>query len=95
MIRPLGDRVLIKFEKTADRTPGGLFIPDTAKEKPVEATVVAVGSGRITKEGRCIEPSVKTGDRVLVEKWAQGTEVDIDGVKHVVLPETNILGVLG
>lgn len=95
MIRPLSDRVLVLFAKSPEKTPGGLFIPETAKEKPVEATVVAVGPGRITNEGRRIEPSVKTGDKVLVEKWAQGTEVDIDGVKHHTIKEDNILGVLG
>jgi len=93
-IRPLGDRVVIKRLESEQKTKGGIIIPDTAKEKPVEATVVAVGSGKLQKNGKLRPPAVRDGDRVLIGKYS-GTEVKIDGVEHVIMSEDEILAVLG
>jgi chaperonin GroES len=92
-IRPLGDRVVIKRLESEQKTKGGIIIPDTAKEKPVEATVVAVGNGKLQKNGTLRPPAVKDGDRVLIGKYS-GTEVKIDGVEHVIISEDEILAVL-
>lgn len=92
-IRPLGDRVLVKRVESEERTKGGLFIPETAKEKPIEARVIAVGPGKRDDNGKVIEPSVKAGDRVLFGKYS-GTEVKIDGEEHLILREDDILGVI-
>ena len=93
-IRPLGDRVVIKRLESEEKTKGGIIIPDTAKEKPIEAKVVAVGNGKLQKNGKSRALAVKEGDRVLIGKYA-GTEVKIDGVEHVILSEDEILAVLG
>ena len=92
-IRPLGDRVVIKRLESEEKTKGGIIIPDTAKEKPIEAKVIAVGSGKLQKNGKTRPLAVKEGDRVLIGKYA-GTEVKIDGVEHVILSEDEILAVL-
>jgi chaperonin GroES len=92
-IRPLHDRILIKRTAAEEKTPGGLIIPDAAKEKPVEAVVVAVGSGKRDKDGNLIALDVKAGDRVLFSKYS-GSEVKLDGVEHVILREEDILAVL-
>jgi chaperonin GroES len=92
-IRPLHDRILIKRTTAEEKTPGGLIIPDAAKEKPVEAVVVAVGSGKRDKDGNLIALDVKAGDRVLFSKYS-GSEVKLDGVEHVILREEDILAVL-
>ena len=94
-IRPLHDRILVKRLEADAKTPGGLFIPDNAKEKPVEGLVVAVGSGVLTKEGARIPLDVKAGDRVLFSKYS-GTEVKIqlDGGEHLILREDDLLAVL-
>lgn len=92
-IRPLHDRVLIKRTAAEEKTPGGLIIPDAAKEKPVEAVVVAVGSGKRDKDGNLIALDVKAGDRVLFSKYS-GSEVKLDNVEHVILREEDILAVL-
>ena len=94
-IRPLHDRILVKRLEADAKTPGGLFIPDNAKEKPVEGLVVAVGSGVLTKEGERIPLDVKAGDRVLFSKYS-GTEVKIqlDGGEHLILREDDLLAVL-
>jgi chaperonin GroES len=92
-IRPLHDRVLIKRTAAEEKTPGGLIIPDAAKEKPVEAVVVAIGSGKRDKDGNLIALDVKEGDRVLFSKYS-GSEVKLDGVEHVILREEDILAVL-
>ena len=91
-IRPLYDRVVLKRLEGDSQTKGGIIIPDTAKEKPVEGEIVAVGVGRVLKTGKIIEPQVKVGDVVLFGKYA-GTEVEIDGVQHVVLREDELLAV--
>jgi len=92
-IRPLHDRILAKRVAEKTKTAGGLFIPDTAKEKPLEAIVVAVGSGKILENGQTVPPSVKAGDQVLVGKYT-GSEVKLDGEEHIILREEDILAVL-
>jgi chaperonin GroES len=92
-IRPLYDRVLVKRLESEEKTAGGLFIPDTAKEKPIEARVVAVGSGKILEDGTLRAPEVKAGDRVLFAKYS-GSEVKLDGEEHLILREEDILAVL-
>ncbi len=91
-IRPLQDRVIVKRVAEEEKTKGGIIIPDTAKEKPIEGEVIAVGPGKL-EDGKRIEPNVKAGDRVLFGKYA-GTEVKLDGVEHLILREDDILGVL-
>jgi chaperonin GroES len=92
-IRPLGDRILIKRIKEEEKTKGGIIIPDTAKEKPQEGKVVAVGRGKKTDEGKVIALDVKAGDKVLFGKYS-GSEVKIEGEDHLILREDDILGVL-
>jgi chaperonin GroES len=92
-IRPLQDRVIIRRVKEEEKTKGGLYIPDTAKEKPIEATVVAVGSGKVLEDGTVRKLDVKAGDRVLFGKYS-GTEVKIDGEEHLIMREDDILGVI-
>jgi chaperonin GroES len=91
--RPLHDRVLVRRIEAAEKTPGGIIIPDTAKEKPVEAEVLAVGAGARDETGRVIPLDVKAGDRVLFGKWA-GSEVLIDGEERLIIKEAEILGVI-
>jgi chaperonin GroES len=93
LIRPLHDRILVKRVDAESKTPGGLIIPDNAKEKPVEAVVVAVGSGKRDKDGVLIALDVAAGDRVLFAKYS-GSEVKIDGADHVILREEDVLAVL-
>ena len=93
-IRPLADRIVIKRLEQEEKTKGGIFIPDTAKEKPIEGLVVAVGNGKTLKNGKVRPLEVKQGDRVLIGKYS-GTEVKIDGVEHVILSEDDVLAVLG
>ena len=92
-VRPLHDRVIIKRLKEEDKTKGGIIIPDTAKEKPVEAKVIAVGSGKILEDGSVSKLEVKPGDTVLLGKYA-GSEITMDGEEHVVLREDEILAVI-
>ena len=92
-IRPLHDRILVKRIQEQDKTAGGLFIPDTAKEKPIEARVVAVGSGKVLEDGTHRKPEVKPGDKVLFSKYS-GTEVKIDGEEHLIMREDDLLAVL-
>jgi chaperonin GroES len=93
-VTPLHDRVLLKRLEEQEVKKGGIIIPDTAKEKPQEAEVIAVGKGRVTEDGKVIPLDVKTGDRVLIGKYS-GTEVTIDGVEHVILREEEILAKVG
>lgn len=93
-IRPLHDRVLVKRVEKEEKTAGGLYIPDTAREKPIEAEVIAVGAGKRDKEGKNIKPEIKEGDRVLFSKYS-GTEVTIDGEEHLIMREDDILAVVG
>ena len=92
-IRPLHDRVLVKRIEAEEKSAGGIILPDTAKEKPIEAEVVAVGPGKRADDGKRIEPAVKAGDKVLFAKWS-GSEVKIDGEEHLILREDEILGVI-
>jgi chaperonin GroES len=92
-MRPLQDRVIVRRVKEEEKTKGGLYIPDTAKEKPIEATVVAVGNGKVLEDGTVRKLDVKAGDRVLFGKYS-GTEVKIDGEEHLILREDDILGVI-
>lgn len=92
-LRPLYDRVLVKRLDGEGKTNGGLFIPDSAKEKPLEGEVVAVGNGRILENGECRPVSVKIGNRVLFAKYAE-TEVKLDNVSYLLLKEDDLLGVL-
>jgi chaperonin GroES len=92
-IRPLQDRVLVKRIAEEERTKGGIVIPDTAREKPMEGEVMAVGNGKILENGSKITPEVKAGDRILFGKYS-GTEVKIDGVEHLILREDDILGIV-
>jgi chaperonin GroES len=91
--RPLYDRVLVKRVESESRSTGGLFIPDTAKDKPQTAEVVAVGTGRLTDDHQLLALTVKKGDKVLFGKYA-GDEVKLDGVEHIILRESDILAIL-
>lgn len=93
-IRPLHDRILVKRLEEESKTTGGLFIPDTAKEKPIQAKVVAVGSGKRDKDGKVIPLDVKPGDTVLFSKYS-GSEVKIDGEEHLIMREDDLLAILG
>ncbi len=92
-IRPLGDRILVKRIKEEEKTKGGIIIPETAKEKPQEGKVVAVGKGKMTEQGKLLTPDVKAGDKILFGKYS-GSEVQIEGEEHLILREDAILGVL-
>ena len=92
-VRPLRDRILVKRVEEEEKKSGGIIIPDSAKEKPQQAEVVAVGSGRVLEDGKTSPLTVKAGDRVLVGKWS-GSEVKIDGEEYLILKEDEILGIL-
>ncbi len=92
--RPLHDRVVIRRLDGEEKTKGGIIIPDTAKEKPQEGEVIAVGPGSRDDSGKLIQLDVKTGDKVLFGKWS-GTEVKIDGQDALILKESDILGIIG
>lgn len=92
--RPLQDRVVVRRVEQLEKTAGGIILPDTAQEKPMEAEVIAVGPGSRTAEGRLDALDVKVGDRVLFGKWS-GTEVTLDGEDLVILKEEDIMGIIG
>ena len=92
--QPLADRLLVRRIEEQETVRGGIIIPDTAKEKPQEGEVVAVGSGRLLENGDRVPLSVKPGDKVLLGKWS-GTDVKIDGDEYLILKEDEILGILG
>ena len=92
-LKPLNDRVLVKRLESEERTASGLYIPDTAKEKPSKGEVVAVGPGKHADDGKLVPMAVKVGDMVLFNKYA-GTEVKIDGVEHLVMREDDILAII-
>ncbi|MCR5562277.1 MAG: co-chaperone GroES [Desulfovibrio sp.] len=92
-LEPLNDRVLVKRLESEDKTAGGLYIPDTAKEKPSKGQVVAVGPGKLADNGSRVAMAVKKGDEVLFNKYA-GTEVKLDGVDHLVMREEDILAII-
>jgi len=92
-VTPLSDRVLVRRLEAAEEKRGGIIIPDTAKEKPQQGEIIAVGPGRVTEDGKRVVPEVKKGQRVLIGKYA-GTEVKIDGDEYVILREDDILGIV-
>ena len=92
-VKPLADRVVVKPLEESEQMRGGLYIPDTAKEKPSQGEVVAVGPGKVSDEGKRIELDVQAGDKVLYGKYS-GTEVTLDGVEYLILRESDILAVL-
>ncbi len=92
-IRPLADRILVKREEPSETVRGGIIIPDTAKEKPQEGRVVAVGPGRVDEDGKRVPLDVKKGDHILMGKYA-GTEVKIDDVEHLIMREDDVLAVI-
>lgn len=92
-IRPLGDRVLVLRVNETETTKGGIIIPDTAKEKPQEGKVVAVGPGKVSEKGQRIPMTVKKGDKILFGKYA-GNEIKIEGVEHLIMREDDILGIV-
>jgi chaperonin GroES len=92
-IRPLQDRVIVKRLEEEEKTKGGIIIPDTAKEKPQEGKVTAVGKGKMTEDGKIIPMDVKVGDRILFGKYS-GSEIKIDGEEHLIMREEDILGII-
>ena len=92
-IRPLQDRIIVKRVQEEEKTKGGIIIPDTAKEKPIEGKVIAVGNGKVNEDGSVRPLDVKAGDRILFSKYA-GTDIKIDGEEHLIMREDDILGVI-
>jgi len=92
-VKPLNDRVLVLRTGEEEKTAGGIIIPDTAKEKPQEGKVVAVGPGKVNEEGKKIALDVKAGDKILFGKYS-GTEIKIDGVEHLIMREEDILAII-
>ncbi len=92
-VRPLHDRIIVKRLEEEEKTKGGIIIPDTAKEKPIEGKVIAVGDGRVKEDGTKIPLEIKIGDRVLFGKYA-GTEVKIDGEDHLMMKEDDVLAII-
>jgi len=92
-LRPLQDRIIVKRLEEESMTAGGLYIPDTAKEKPQKGEIIAVGKGKITEDGKVIPVDLKVGDQVLFGKYA-GTEIKIDGADYLIMREDDILGVI-
>ena len=92
-IRPLADRVVVKRTKEEEKSKGGIIIPDSAKEKPIEGQVIAVGAGKVGDDGKLRPVEVKAGDKILFGKYS-GTEVKIDDVEHLIIREEDVLGVI-
>lgn len=92
-VRPLHDRILVRRVEEEEKTKGGIIIPDSAKERPLEGKVIAVGAGKRTEDGTLIVPDVKAGDRILFAKYG-GTDIKVEGIDHVILREDEILGVI-
>jgi len=92
-IRPLYDRILVKRLEEQTKTAGGLYIPDSAKEKPLEALVVAVGNGKVQEDGSLRKLEVKAGDKILFSKYS-GSDIKIDGTEHLILREDDVLAIL-
>lgn len=93
-IKPLGDRVLVKSSEEPQKTKGGIVLPDTAKEKPQEGKIVAVGQGKKTDDGKVVALSVKVGDKVLYGKYS-GTEITVEGEEYLIIKEDDILAIVG
>ncbi|MBI4518269.1 MAG: co-chaperone GroES [Deltaproteobacteria bacterium] len=92
-IRPLQDRVIVKRIAEEEKTKGGIIIPDTAKEKPQEGKVIAVGKGKVSDDGKIIAPEVKVGDKILFGKYS-GSEIKLNGEEHLIMREDDILGIV-
>lgn len=92
-LKPLADRIVVKPAEAEEKTAGGIILPDTAKEKPVEGTVVAAGPGKVADDGKAIKMEVKVGDKVLYGKYS-GTEVTINGEEYLIMRESDIFGIL-
>ena len=93
-LKPLGDRVVVRPAAAEEKTAGGIILPDTVKEKPVEGTIVAAGPGKVADDGKSIKMEVKVGDKVLYGKYS-GTEVTINGEEYLIMRESDIFGILG
>ncbi|HUX92756.1 MAG TPA: co-chaperone GroES [Ignavibacteriaceae bacterium] len=93
-LKPLADRVIIKPSEAEETTKGGIILPDTAKEKPIEGTVVAVGPGKISDDGKQVKPEIKVGDKVLYGKYS-GTEVTVEGEEYLIMRESDIFAIIG
>ncbi len=93
-LKPLADRVIVKPLEAEETTKGGIILPDTAKEKPIEGTVVAAGPGRVSDDGKAIKMEVKVGDKVLYGKYS-GTEVTVEGVEYLIMRESDIFAIVG
>ena len=92
-VRPMHDRIMVRRLEEGEQRIGGIVIPDTAKEKPLQGTVIAAGNGKTRISGKCVPLDVKAGDRILFGKWS-GTEVKIDGVEYLIMKESDVMGVL-
>lgn len=92
-IQPLADRIMVKVLEAKEITKGGIVLPDSAKEKPQEAEVIAVGKGKVTTEGKVVTPEVKAGDKILFGKYS-GTEITVDGTEYLILKEEDILAIV-
>ena len=93
-VKPLGDRILVEAVEEKETKKGGIIIPDTAKEKPQEGKVVALGTGKLDDNGKKVEFTVKSGDKVLISKYG-GTEIKVDGESYLIMREDDILGIIG
>jgi len=93
-LTPLADRVIIKPSEAEEKTKGGIILPDTAKEKPIEGTIVAAGPGKITDDGKTVKLGVKIGDKVLYGKYS-GTEVTVEGEEYLIMRESDIFAIVG
>jgi chaperonin GroES len=93
-LKPLADRVIVKPLEAEEKTKGGIILPDTAKEKPIEGTVIAVGPGKVSEDGKTVKPEVKVGDKVLYGKYS-GTEVTVEGEEYLIMRESDIFAVVG
>ncbi len=93
-LKPLADRVIIKPSEAEETTKGGIILPDTAKEKPIEGTVVAIGPGKVSDDGKQVKPEVKIGDKVLYGKYS-GTEVTVEGEEYLIMRESDIFAIIG
>jgi chaperonin GroES len=93
-LKPLADRVIVKPMEAEEKTKGGIILPDTAKEKPIEGTIVAVGPGKTSEEGKAVKPEVKVGDKVLYGKYS-GTEISIEGEEYLIMRESDIFAIIG
>ena len=93
-LKPLSDRVIVRAMETEEKTKGGIIVPDTAKEKPIEGTIMAVGPGKVTEDGKQVILEVKEGDKVLYGKYS-GTEITVEGEEYLIMRETDIFAIIG